>query len=206
MIDHLLQFDDEAAAIATLPTLRGDEGWVGDVMPVALVTAEAEFGEPGEDGQQMLIAERGVRLGFFLLAPVADLPGEIAQIERETGRIVAGDETLAGARLDSAWAGAEPVLSIGSGEPEPVPDGPTLSDWRVALIQMGRFQDVKAAVEVARDSGSTEGLIAWERFEYANHVFRAELLRLAPVFGFSEAEIDESLRVAAQVGQALRSA
>ncbi|MGX1741602.1 hypothetical protein ACWIEX_08605 [Bosea sp. NPDC055353] len=29
--------------------------------------------------------------------------------------------SLAGARIDPAWAGAEPVLSLGSVEPEPVP-------------------------------------------------------------------------------------
>lgn len=84
----------------------------------------------------------------------------------------------------------------------PVPDGPTLSDWRVALITMGRFDAVKAAIETARDSGAVEGRIAHERFEYANNVYRAELLRLAPVMGFSEADVDESLRVAAQVAAA----
>lgn len=80
----------------------------------------------------------------------------------------------------------------------PVPDGPTLSDWRVALIRMGRFAEVEAAVIAARDSGTPEGLIAWQRFEYANNVYRGELLVLAPLFGFSPAEIDDSLRMAAR--------
>lgn len=96
----------------------------------------------------------------------------------------------------------EEIGPLPADEPMRVPDGPTLSDWRVALIQMGRFVEVKAAIDAARDSGSTEGLIAWERFEYANHVYRAELLRLAPVMGFTEADIDQSLTVAAQVAAA----
>lgn len=86
--------------------------------------------------------------------------------------------------------------------PAPVPDGPTLSDWRVALIQMGRFAEVRASIEAVRDSGAVDGLIAWERFEYANHVYRAELLRLAPVMGFTVAEVDESLTRAAQIASA----
>lgn len=86
--------------------------------------------------------------------------------------------------------------------PPRIPDGPTLSDWRVALIQMGRFSDVEAAIITARDSGSVEGAVAWQRFEYANNVYRAEMLRLAPVMGFSEADIDQSLTVAAQVAAA----
>ena len=85
--------------------------------------------------------------------------------------------------------------------PPPIPDGPTLSDWRVALILMERFADVEAAVIAARNSGSVDGAVAWQRFEYANHVYRAELLRLAPVFGFTEEDIDESLTLAAQVAQ-----
>ncbi len=83
--------------------------------------------------------------------------------------------------------------------PPPLPDGPTLSDWRVALLKMGRFNDVKASVIAARDGGSVEGAIAWERFEYANNVYRRELVKLAPIMGFSEAEIDESLRQAAAI-------
>lgn len=84
---------------------------------------------------------------------------------------------------------------------QPAPDGPTLSDWRVALVIMGRFDDVLAKIATAKDSGSVEGAIAWQRFEYANNVYRAELTRLAPVMGFSEAEVEESLRIAAQVSQ-----
>lgn len=76
--------------------------------------------------------------------------------------------------------------------PAPLPEV-TLSDWRVALIDMGRFSDVEAAVLAAKESGTAEGLIAWQRFEYANHVFRSELIELAPLMGFTEAEVDESL-------------
>lgn len=93
------------------------------------------------------------------------------------------------------------VWTLVDAPPPAIPDGPTLSDWRVALIQMGRFSEVKAAIDAAKDSGTPEGLIAFERFEYANHVYRAELLRLAPVMGFDEADVDESLMVAAEVAR-----
>jgi hypothetical protein len=83
--------------------------------------------------------------------------------------------------------------------PPVVPGEVTLSDWRVALIKMGRYNDIKAAVEAARDSGTVEGLIAYERFEHANHVYRDELLQMAPAFGFTEEEVDGSLLVASGV-------
>lgn len=105
-------------------------------------------------------------------------------------------------RMLADWLDDGGVIAPYVAPPAAVPDGPTLSDWRVALIQMGRFVEVKTAIEAARDSGSAEGLIAWERFEYANHVYRAELLRLAPVMGFTEADIDQSLTVAAQIAAA----
>lgn len=112
------------------------------------------------------------------------------------GKVAIGNELI-----DDAGSPRR-VWTLIDAPPPPIPDGPTLSDWRVALIQMGRFTEVKTAIETAKDSGAPEGLIAFERFEYANHVYRAELLRLAPVMGFTEADVDESLQVAAQVAQA----
>ncbi|WP_375408508.1 hypothetical protein [uncultured Methylobacterium sp.] len=70
---------------------------------------------------------------------------------------------------------------------------PSLSDWRVGLIENGRFADVQARVMAARNSGSVIGAIAWERFEYANTVRRKELMRLRPVLNFTEEEVDLSL-------------
>ena len=81
----------------------------------------------------------------------------------------------------------------------PVPQEVTLADWRIGLIRMGRFNDIKGAVEAARDSGTDEGLIAYERFEHANHVYRDELMAMAPAFGFTEEEVDGSLLVASGV-------
>jgi hypothetical protein len=69
----------------------------------------------------------------------------------------------------------------------------TLSDWRIGLIKNGRFVDVQARVAAARDSGAEIGLIAWERFEYANYVYRSELMALKDVFGFSASEVDQSM-------------
>jgi hypothetical protein len=83
--------------------------------------------------------------------------------------------------------------------PAPASDQETLSDWRVGLIRAGRFHDVQARVIAARDAGTEDGLIAWERFEYANHVFRAELLAFKDVFGFTAEEVDASMEWARQV-------
>lgn len=86
-------------------------------------------------------------------------------------------------------------------DPAPPVQEVTLSDWRVALILMGRFEEVEAAVLAAKDSGSPEGLIAWQRFTCANHVFRSELVELASMMGFTEAEVDESLAQARALAQ-----
>lgn len=102
---------------------------------------------------------------------------------------------------------ADPVDTIIPITPEEtVPDGPTNSDWRVGLILWGRFDEVESAVVAARDSGDVRGVIAWQRWEYANNVFRAELMSLRETFGFSEADVDESLRRAAGVAAAARAA
>ncbi len=96
--------------------------------------------------------------------------------------------------VDPNFCAYDPAAARPDPEPPalPLPEV-TLSDWRVALIDMSRFTDVEAAVLAAKESGSPEGLIAWQRFEYANHVFRSELIELAPLMGFTEAEVDESL-------------
>lgn len=73
------------------------------------------------------------------------------------------------------------------------PDGPTLSDWRVALLLWGRREELLGKVEAEKAKGTPIGAIADERVNYANNVLRAQLLQLRAVFGFSEAEIDESL-------------
>lgn len=83
--------------------------------------------------------------------------------------------------------------------PEIAPDSPTNSDWRVGLILWGRFAEVEAKVIQARDAGTVEGLIAWQRWEYANNVYRAELMTLKDAFGFTADDVEESLRRAAQV-------
>lgn len=113
MRDYLLRFDDEAAAIALLPGLHGEEGWTGDVLAVVLVTADAVYGEPDEGGMPVVETPRAIEPGFWLLTTLPDQPGEVAAIERETGHIVGGDVSLAGARLDPVWAGGEPFLRIG---------------------------------------------------------------------------------------------
>jgi hypothetical protein len=95
--------------------------------------------------------------------------------------------------------------------PAVVPDGPTLSDYRVALTLWGRLDDVTNRVTTLAASTSPQqamlGKIAKERLEYANNVFRAQLIaptdasggRFYGVFGFTAADVDESLYRAHQV-------
>lgn len=94
--------------------------------------------------------------------------------------------------------------------PEPtVPDNPALGDWRVALLlwimtagdgtKRSRLSDVMAAVDRAVDAGEAVGSVARERLEYSNNVRRADLLALKDAFGFTAAEVDESLHRAHRV-------
>jgi hypothetical protein len=83
------------------------------------------------------------------------------------------------------------------------PDNPTLGDWRVALTLWGRIDDVTGKVSALVSSDKPDqqklGKIASERLNYSNNVLRAQLLQLKDAFGFSAAEIDESLYRARQV-------
>jgi hypothetical protein len=77
------------------------------------------------------------------------------------------------------------------------PDNPTLGDWRVALTLWGRMDDVTnrvaALVSSAKPDQQKLGKIASERLNYSNNVLRAQLLQLKDAFGFSAADVDESL-------------
>lgn len=82
-----------------------------------------------------------------------------------------------------------------------VPDGPTLSDWRVGLMLWGRLDEVKNKVTLQANLGNPLGKMAQERLEYANHVLKEQLYQIKSVFGFTEAEVDESLWRAYYVSQ-----
>jgi hypothetical protein len=88
--------------------------------------------------------------------------------------------------VDGAWVAPLP----------PVPDRSTNASWRKALRRMGKFAQVDAIVEAAKAGGTVEGEELYEEFHYANHVYRERLLELAPTFGFTLEEVDESLRLA----------
>lgn len=90
-------------------------------------------------------------------------------------------------------------------QPDPVPESVTNSDWRVGLILWGRFAEVEAKVIAARDSGTVQGAIVWQRWEYASEVLRTELLALHDTFGFTTEEVDESLIRAAKVPEQTRA-
>lgn len=96
-------------------------------------------------------------------------------------------------------------------EPAPTPpDCGSLAHWRTGLkiwLRNGvrRYDDVDNAIralETAPETGSQRaGLLAREQFEYANSVTRVELLRIAPLFGFSPPDVDQSLWRADRVSQ-----
>ncbi|MEG9528246.1 MAG: hypothetical protein MIL41_21170 [Hyphomicrobiales bacterium] len=83
------------------------------------------------------------------------------------------------------------------------PDNPTLGDWRVGLVLWGRMDDVTSRVNalVASSDPAQQrvGKVAYERLNYSNNVLRAQLLQLKDAFGFSAADVDESLYRAHQV-------
>lgn len=80
-----------------------------------------------------------------------------------------------------------------------VPERVTNSDWRVALIQMGKLNEVTAKVNASNVPNNLIGQIAYQRFEYANEVYLSELMSFKDVFGFTEAEVNESMFTAAAV-------
>lgn len=118
----------------------------------------------------------------------------------------AGEPALA--TLDALVAAALKRLDEAGEAPEaPAPDSPTLSDWRVGLALWkgasgaARLDEVTAKVAALEKAGNPMGRIARERLEYANHVLRAQLVQLKGVFGFTEAEVEESLGRAERVRQ-----
>ena len=78
-------------------------------------------------------------------------------------------------------------------KPPTAPDNPTLGDWRVALVLWGRLADVLGRIKALVDAGNPLGVVAQERVEYSNNVLLAQLLQLKDVFGFTEADVIESL-------------
>lgn len=112
------------------------------------------------------------------------------------------------ATLDALVAAALRRIDESAEVPEmQAPDNPTLSDWRCALTLWKRpdgkvrIDEVSAKVADLVASGHPLGRIARERLEYANNVTRAQLVQLAPLFGFTAAEIEESLWRAERVRQ-----
>lgn len=216
MIDTLLHFDDEVAALAILAAHHGEAGCSGEFLPVVLVTAEAEFGEPNEEGLPVMIAEREIRPGFWVLscAPDLDAPAEViaASIERETGRILSGDESLAGSRLDPAWAGAEPILSIAVVEPEPpaVPDAISDRQFAQQLAILGTITEAEALAWAARGELPEAMEVAIAALPEENRFGARMLLSSATTYerahplvpllggllGYDEAETDDLWRAA----------
>lgn len=165
-----------------------DGAWVV-VAPGAPFVDAAGISRPGNWLDLASAAERDAAEVYAVPDPAAPPAGKV-----ETARTIGGTTRP---KWVVTYADTPPP-------PEPVvPDGATNSDWRVGLIMWGRFAEIEAKIIEARDSGTPEGLIVWQRWEYANNVYRAELMGFREAFGFSAAEVDESLYRAAAVSTAL---
>ena len=139
---------------------------------------------------------------WLALANVDDVAAIGARPIVEPGPVPAGQVTT-GSTLTDDGTTVRRMWTLEAAPAAPVPDGPTLSDWRVGLTLWGRIDDVTAKVAAlvsASDPATVMlGKIARERLEYANNVFRAQLLQLKDVVGFTAADVDESLWRAHQV-------
>jgi hypothetical protein len=92
---------------------------------------------------------------------------------------------------------AQRVIDAAAVKPAGPPDNPTLGDWRVGLTLWGRMDDVTnrvAGLVASTDANQQKlGRIASERLNYSNNVLRGQLLQLKDAFGFTAADVDESL-------------
>ena len=83
---------------------------------------------------------------------------------------------------------------------DPVPYSPTNYQCRVALVQVGLFTKVDAAIKGADMTvqANQEALQAWE---YANNFYRDQdfVVALGPSFGLRPADIDNLFRAAGKV-------
>lgn len=227
MTDSLLHFADEAAAIVALPELRVaavavDEPlyvrparWADNALPVAIVTDEAIYGPPEMGTLPTLITPRQTLPGFWLLVAGGDYPDEVAWIERETGRIVAGDETLAGARIDPAWAGGAAILFVSDVPPQAEPVPAAISDRQFAhqLAVLGAISEAEALAWAARGElpetieGAIAALPGEQRFSARMLLASATTYErshplvgaLADLLGYDATEIDDLWRAAAML-------
>jgi hypothetical protein len=88
------------------------------------------------------------------------------------------------------------------------PDCPSLVPWLTALDLWQRTDasgakgqasaQIEAAVAKLVAAGNPIGTLASRQFQAAGSVMRDELMRIAPAFGFTPADVDESLWRAAQ--------
>jgi hypothetical protein len=82
----------------------------------------------------------------------------------------------------------------------PVPESITASQARVRLIQTGvRMEAIDEAIGRIEDATTRESVRAWWEYEYPLRRDSPMLARWAVACGFSDAEVDDLFRGAAQV-------
>ncbi|MFD6316908.1 hypothetical protein [Methylorubrum thiocyanatum] len=116
------------------------------------------------------------------------------------GRVVCQDEADPTRTLvipaGTTPAARDAQIAAFVGAPVP-PDGGSLSDWRLAVDLWGRLDEVTSRVAALLSSDDPEavrmGKVARQRLEYANYVYRADLMLLKDVCGFTAEEVDQSL-------------
>ncbi|MBE7249592.1 MAG: hypothetical protein INR63_32050 [Actinomycetospora chiangmaiensis] len=126
----------------------------------------------------------------------------VMRIDLNGERVPLTDADLAQFQADAAAVAAAALAG---------PDCGSLAFWLTALdlwtrqdssgATVTRTADVQAAVARMVAAGNPLGKLAARQLEYANTVLRADLLKLAPAFGFTLAECDESLWRADRVRQ-----
>lgn len=124
IFDHILVLASEAQARSALPGFcaQDREGvwhWDGSrvIAPIEIITAEAAWGEPGEDGRPTLVTPRQVLSGFWLAIALPELSTALRDLPSEACRLIANrDAANAGAPFAGFVRYAAPSLDLAAAQ------------------------------------------------------------------------------------------
>jgi hypothetical protein len=121
MIDHLMLFTGEVAALDALPAHHVDGTWSGNVVAGQTVGFWAVWSEPDENGSVTLL-QPAVRIpGFFLTVSLPDVSRELIDMSNLSCRLVADRSTgsilYAAADLDAALIASAIISPVPAGAP-----------------------------------------------------------------------------------------
>jgi hypothetical protein len=105
-------------------------------------------------------------------------------------------------QLDGEWVASDPVavqaiIDAYQPAPPPVPQQVTMRQARIALIQLGLFDKVEAALAAIPDP--IQRKVAQQTWEYSAAVerFNPLIVMLAPALGLTAGQVDDLFRLAA---------